>query len=84
MRLMTTGPWGAEGLVPGREDREPDVGRGHTCGDGVFCSPVFPVAPKMNAGSSSCGVAERNPTKNREVEGLIPGLPPWVKDLASL
>ena len=30
---------------------------------------------------SSChGAAEMNPTKNHEVEGLIPGLAQWVKD----
>ena len=32
------------------------------------------------AGSSRHGTAERNPTRNHEVSGLIPGLAPWVKD----
>lgn len=32
--------------------------------------------------SSHCGVLEMNPTNNHEVEGAIPGLAPWVKDLA--
>ena len=32
--------------------------------------------------SSRCGAAEMNPTRNHEVEGLIPGLAQWVKDLA--
>ena len=31
--------------------------------------------------SSSCGVAEMNPTRNHEVAGSIPGLEEWVKDL---
>ena len=34
-------------------------------------------------GRSSCrGTMEMNPTRNREVAGLIPGLAQWVKDLA--
>ena len=34
---------------------------------------------------SSCyGAAEVNPTRNHEVEGSIPGLAWWVKDLALL
>ena len=28
------------------------------------------------------GAAEANPTRNHEVEGSIPGLVHWVKDLA--
>ena len=32
--------------------------------------------------SSRGGTAERNPTRNREVAGSIPGLAQWVKDLA--
>ena len=32
--------------------------------------------------SSHCGTAERNLTRNHEIEGLIPGLAQWVKDLA--
>ena len=31
---------------------------------------------------SHCGTAETNPTRNDEVAGSIPGLIPWVKDLA--
>ena len=34
--------------------------------------------------SSHRGAAEMNPTMNREVAGLIPGLTQWVKDLALL
>ena len=30
--------------------------------------------------SSHRGAAETNPTRNREVAGLIPGLTQWVKD----
>ena len=30
--------------------------------------------------SSHRGTAERNPTRNHEVVGLIPGLTQWVKD----
>ena len=37
---------------------------------------------KNNAGSSRRGAAETHPTRNREVAGSIPGLAPWVKDLA--
>ena len=32
--------------------------------------------------SSRLGAVEMNPTRNHEVEGLIPGLAQWVKDLA--
>ena len=32
--------------------------------------------------SSHPGAAERNLTRNREVEGSNPGLAPWVKDPA--
>ena len=31
--------------------------------------------------SSHRGAAEMNPTRNHEVESLIPGLAEWVKDL---
>ena len=40
------------------------------------------VFRKMEGGSSRCGAAETNPTRNHEVSGLIPGLVQWVKDLA--
>ena len=36
----------------------------------------------MKIGSSHHGAAEMNPTRNHEVEGLIPGLDQWVKDPA--
>ena len=34
--------------------------------------------------SSRSGAVETNPTRNHKVEGLIPGLAQWVKDLALL
>ena len=37
-----------------------------------------------NCRSSYCDAVKMNPTRNHEVEGLIPGLPQWVKDLALL
>ena len=41
------------------------------------------LALKLSAlWSSHCGAVERNPTRNHEVEGLVPGLAQWVKDLA--
>ena len=50
----------------------------------------FPSGPPANVylknreekkGSSRCGAAEMNPTRNHEVVGLIPGLTQWLKDL---
>ena len=35
---------------------------------------------KPRGWSSRCGAAETIPTRNHEVEGLIPGLARWVKD----
>ena len=37
---------------------------------------------KKKKGSSRCGAMETNPTSNHEDTGSIPGLHPWVKDLA--
>ena len=38
-----------------------------------------------NRRRSSCqGAVEMNPTRNHEVEGLIPGLTQWDKDLVLL
>ena len=37
---------------------------------------------KMSMGSSRHGSVEMNPTSIYEVAGSIPGLSPWVKDLA--
>ena len=39
---------------------------------------------KTDLRSSCRGAAEMNPTRNHEVEGLIPGLAQWVKDLVLL
>ena len=36
----------------------------------------------FKGGSSHCGAAGTNQTRNHEVVGLIPGLAQWVKDLA--
>ena len=30
--------------------------------------------------SPGCGTVEMNPTRNHEVEGLIPGLVQWIED----
>ena len=38
----------------------------------------------MLSGSSCRGAVETNPSRNHEVSGSIPGLAPWVKDLALL
>ena len=38
------------------------------------------LVKKTCSGSSCCGAAEKNPTRNYEVAGLIPGLVQWVKD----
>ena len=37
---------------------------------------------QIEDGSSHCGTAEMNQIRNHEVEGLIPALAQWVKDLA--
>ena len=37
---------------------------------------------KHSLGSSCCGTAEMNLTRNHEVSGSIPDLAQWVKDLA--
>ena len=39
---------------------------------------------KQQDGSSCCGAAEENPTRNHEVVGSIPVLAQWVKDMVLL
>ena len=36
---------------------------------------------KRQDGSSYCGTAETNPSRNHEVAGSIPDLTQWIKDL---
>ena len=40
--------------------------------------------PNVQYRSSRRGAAQMNPTRNHEVEGSIPSLAQWVKDLALL
>ena len=40
-----------------------------------------PRGQEIWRGSSCHGSKETNPTRNREISGLIPGLAQWVKDL---
>ena len=41
----------------------------------------YSAIKKNEVGSSRCGAAEKNLTRNHEVAGLFPGLTQWVKDL---
>ena len=55
----------------------------HT-GDWQKDSSTTKAVKRYPHGSSHGGTAERNPTRNHEVVGLIPGLAQWVKDLVLL
>ena len=46
------------------------------------CDDKVKTLKKLWLKSSCCGSAETNLTSIHEVEGLIPGLAQWVKDLA--
>ena len=47
-----------------------------------FCGKPKAAFKNVFIGNSHCGAAEKTPTRNHEVVGLIPGLAQWVKDPA--
>ena len=56
------------------------------CGGGsptVYVCPIHRmIDQKEGFGSSRCGEAETNPTRNRDIADSNPGLAQWVEDLA--
>ena len=53
-------------------------------GSGLWMCMLIKGSSGVGWGSSHCGAAEMNPTRNHKVVGSIPGLAQWVKDLALL
>ena len=68
------GLWNQEKILPFR----PLSGTEHEI---LYAVCFHSIARKeLHLASSLCGAVETNPTRNREVASLIPGLAQWVKD----
>ena len=90
--LTSSSPRLLPGVAPHQHTVNPERALGHSC---QLTELAHKVAQNLRKGkkwqrsgsnlkvefrSSRPGAAERNPTRNHEVAGSIPGLAPWVKD----